>query len=121
MSYSNPWQDPSWTPCSPPWPLAAVAYGQASGASNQVSVDTLMDRSIGVIGFWLTPALSDRAATRQAIENLLNSIASGRLRPIEGPAFPIARAADAHEMIAARGTIGKVTLTADDADWADPS
>lgn len=96
-----------------------IAYGQASGASNVVSLDTLMDLGVGVIGFWLIPALADRTATRQAIERLLNSIATGRLRPIEGPSFPIARAADAHERIAARGTIGKVTLTAGDADWAD--
>ena len=32
-----------------------VAYGQASGASNVVSLDGLMDNSIGVIGYWALP------------------------------------------------------------------
>lgn len=95
-----------------------VAYGQSSGASNFVSVDTLMDHSIGVIGFWLTPALADRRAARRVIEELLAAVADGSLHVIEGPSFPIARARDAHAMVGARGTVGKVTLAADEAGWA---
>jgi NADPH:quinone reductase len=94
-----------------------VAFGQASGVSNTVSLDTLMDRSIGVIGFWLTPTIAARLATRRVIEELLAAVAAGRLHVIEGPSFPIARAGDAHTIVGARGTIGKVTLAVDDAAW----
>ena len=94
-----------------------VAYGQASGASNTVSLDSLMDRSIGVIGFWLTPAIADRVATRRVIEELLNAVAADRLRVVEGPSFPIARARDAHAMVGAGNTVDKVTLAVDDAAW----
>jgi NADPH2:quinone reductase len=91
-----------------------VAYGQASGASNIVSLDDLMDRSIGVIGYWATPHMRDLIATRQTIEGLLEHVARGQLRAVEGPSFPLADAARAHVSIAARATIGKVTLVVDE-------
>jgi|KBSSwiStaDraftv2_1062776.scaffolds.fasta_scaffold459840_1 NADPH:quinone reductase len=95
-----------------------VAYGQASGASNLVSVDTLMDYSIGILGFHLTPFLTDRAATRVVITELLAALAGRRLTVAEGPSFPIASAADAHRLVGSGQTSGKVTLLADEAGWA---
>jgi NADPH2:quinone reductase len=94
-----------------------VVYGQASGASNTVSLDLLMDRSIGVAGYWAAPAMRDRAGTRRVVERLLDHVASGRLRVVEGPAYRAADAAIAHEAIAARGTVGKVTLETDEDAW----
>src|SRR4051794_23040382 len=67
-----------------------VAYGQASGASNTVSVDLLMDRSIGVCGYWAVPEVRDVAGTRRVVERLLDEVAAGRLRVVEGPAFAAA-------------------------------
>jgi NADPH:quinone reductase-like Zn-dependent oxidoreductase len=78
-----------------------VVYDQASGASNFVSLDTLMDRSIGVLGFWLTPFQKNKPATRKIIEELLALIAQGNLHIVEGPVFPISRACDAHASIEA--------------------
>jgi NADPH:quinone reductase len=92
-----------------------VAYGQASGASNMVSLDDLMDHSIGVIGYWATPHMRDLIGTRRTIEGLLEHVASGRLRAVEGPSFPLADAPQAHASLAARATVGKVTLVVDDA------
>jgi NADPH2:quinone reductase len=91
-----------------------VAYGQASGASNVVSLDDLMDRSIGVIGYWATPGMRDLVGTRRTIESLLEHLGHGRLRAVEGPSFLLADAAQAHASIAARATIGKVTLVVDE-------
>jgi NADPH2:quinone reductase len=87
-----------------------VAFGQASGASNTVNLDDLMDRSIGVIGYWATPHMRDLVGTRRTIEGLLEHVARGQLRAVEGPSFTLADAAQAHASIAARATIGKVTL-----------
>lgn len=88
-----------------------VVFGQASGASNTVSLDLLMDRSIGVIGYWVTPFMRDGDGGREAIVRLLDWIAEGRLRVLEGPTFPIEQAAAAHAAIEAGATVGKVTLT----------
>ena len=92
-----------------------VAYGQASGASNTVSLDELMDHSIGVIGYWATPHMHDLVGTRRTIEDLVEHIRSGRLRAVGGPSFPLADAAGAHVRVAARATVGKVTLVVDEA------
>lgn len=94
-----------------------VAYGQASGASNMVSVDTLMDYSVGVVGFDLTPCLADKAATRVVIAGLLQQLADGQLTVVEGPSFPIASASEAHSAVGSGATRGKVTLIADEVGW----
>ena len=57
-----------------------VAYGQASGASNIVSLDDLMDHSIGVFGYWALPHMHDLAGTRRTIKHLLRHLANERLR-----------------------------------------
>jgi NADPH2:quinone reductase len=95
-----------------------VAYGQASGASNMVSLDDLMDHSIGVIGYWALPHMHDLGGTRRTIKHLLGHVASGRLRPVQGPSFPIGDAARAHTSVASRATVGKVTLIVDEAAWS---
>jgi NADPH:quinone reductase-like Zn-dependent oxidoreductase len=90
-------------------------WSQASGASNTVSMDDLMDHSIGVIGYWATPHMRDLDGTRRTIEGLTEHVASGRLRAVERPSFPLADASQAHASLAARATVGKVTLVVDEA------
>lgn len=95
-----------------------VCFGQASGASNTVSLDRLMDHSIGVIGYWVSPFQnSEKGEGRAAIATMLDWIALGRLRVLEGPSFPISRANEAHSAVESRATFGKVTLTVDQASW----
>jgi NADPH:quinone reductase len=94
-----------------------VVFGQASGASNTVSLDRLMDRSVGVIGYWVTPFMRDGDGGRAAIETLLRWISERRLNVLEGPSFPIGQASEAHAAIEARATVGKVSLTVDHASW----
>jgi NADPH2:quinone reductase len=94
-----------------------VVLGQATGASNTVSLDLLMDRSIGVCGYWVTPLHRDSDAGAEVIARLLQWIAEGRLRAVEGPEFPIGQAGAAHAAIEARATVGKVTLTVEEASW----
>jgi NADPH2:quinone reductase len=94
-----------------------VVFGQASGASNTVSLDLLMDRSIGVVGYWVTPFMRDGDGGRAAIGTILSWIADGRLRVPEGPSFPIEQASAAHSAIEARTTVGKVSLSVDEGSW----
>jgi NADPH2:quinone reductase len=99
-----------------------VCFGQASGASNMVSLDLLMDNSIGVIGYWVTPfQTSEGGEGRAAIATMLDWLADGRLRALEGASFPIAKASAAHSAIESRGTFGKVTLSVDEASWQQRS
>ena len=94
-----------------------VCFGQASGESNSVSLDLLMDESIGVSGYWVTPFQRDGNA-RDAVVTMLDWMAAGKLKVLEGPSFPAAKAGEAQAAIEARETFGKVTLTVDDASWA---
>lgn len=93
-----------------------VAFGQASGASNTVSLDLLMDRSIGVIGYWVTPFLGGDGGGN-AIRKILSWVAAGKVRVLEGASYPVGQASAAHAAIEARATVGKVTLAVDDASW----
>ena len=47
---------------------------------------------------------------RALVEQALAMAAAGRLRPVIGQRFPLARAADAHRAIEARQTVGKTIL-----------
>lgn len=95
-----------------------VCFGQASGASNMISLDRLMDDSIGIIGYWVTPfQMSEGGEGRRAIEAMLGWIAEGRLRVLEGASFPIAQAGAAHSAIESRTSFGKVSLVVDEESW----
>jgi NADPH2:quinone reductase len=95
-----------------------VCFGQTSGASNTVSLDLLMDNSIGVIGYWVTPfQTSEGGEGRAAIATMLDWIADGRLRVLEGASFPIAMAGAAQAAIESRRTFGKVSLAVDEESW----
>jgi NADPH2:quinone reductase len=94
-----------------------VTFGQSSGARNSVELDLLMDESIGVSGYWVTPFQRDEAGGREAIATVLGWIAAGKLRVLENASFPIAKAGEAQAAIEARATSGKVTLTVDDNSW----
>lgn len=95
-----------------------VCFGQASGASNTVSLDRLMDNSIGVIGYWVSPFQNSASGEgRLAIATMLDWIAGRRLRVVEGASFPIAKAGEAQAQIEARATVGKVTLRVDEESW----
>jgi NADPH:quinone reductase len=95
-----------------------VTFGQASGATNTVSLDLLMDNSIGVMGYWVTPfQTSEGGEGRAAIAKMLDWIAEGKLRVLEGPSFPISQAGAAQAAIEDRTSFGKVSLTVDEDSW----
>jgi NADPH2:quinone reductase len=95
-----------------------VCFGQASGASNTVALDDLMDNSVGVIGYWVSP-FSESGEGRDAIATMLDWIADGRLHVLEGASFPIAKASTAQAAIESRATFGKVILTVNEESWAE--
>jgi NADPH2:quinone reductase len=95
--------------CLAPFGRMAV-YGMASLGFASFAGMQLMQGNQAIIGYWLTTWLQRRPAIARAKAELVRLGAEGKLRPILKNAFPLARAADAHRAIAARGTVGKVAL-----------
>jgi NADPH2:quinone reductase len=84
-----------------------VPYGMASGAFTKIPDGEAERRSITVLRSPLRPP----AALRELARGALTEAAAGRLRPLIGQTFPLARAAEAHAAIAGRDTVGKTLLT----------
>jgi NADPH2:quinone reductase len=83
-----------------------VSFGLASGSWAGIDESEAATRGVTLLGLTRpTPA-----AMREATESALAEAAAGRLRPVIGQRFPLARAADAHAAMQARETVGKTLL-----------
>jgi NADPH2:quinone reductase len=88
-----------------------VTYGIASREPNTVASGALMARSQAVIGFWLVHCLRRPAEMiAEPLRDLFGRVASGELRVVEGPVYPLSEARRAHEDLRARRTVGKLVL-----------
>jgi synaptic vesicle membrane protein VAT-1 len=72
---------------------------------------SLMNRNRGVFGLNLGHLWEEHRQLAEAMRQILQDVAAGRLRPIVARTFPLEDAADAHRFMQARGNIGKVVLT----------
>ena len=83
-------------------------FGLASGSFTVIPDELAAERGVTVVrGAPPTPE-DMQALTRSALAEAV----AGRLRPVIGQTFPLARAADAHAAIEARDTVGKTLLLA---------
>ncbi|MEU3273370.1 zinc-binding dehydrogenase [Saccharomonospora sp. NPDC006951] len=83
-----------------------VTFGAASGSVTEIPEELAAERGVSVgWGLGGTPE-----EMRQFARNALAEAAEGRLRPVIGQRFPLARAADAHAAMESRSTIGKTLL-----------
>ncbi len=87
-----------------------VVYGAASGKIVQFSGIQLMYKNQAIIGYWLTSQMRRADRIAMAAMELMQFLASGKLQIIVGQTFPLAEAAQAHQTIAERKTMGKVVL-----------
>ena len=99
--------------------LAALApfgrlayYGMASRqAPSPVQPLELMQRSRGVIGFWLMHCMRDPERHLQTpMRELLELTAEGALTPLVGATYPLGEAAQAHRDLLERRSMGKLLL-----------
>lgn len=82
-----------------------VSFGLASGAWAPVSAEDAAARAVTLV----RPSASAEEL-REFTVLALEDGAAGRLRPLVGQRFPLARAADAHAAIQSRATLGKTLL-----------
>jgi len=87
---------------------AMIVYGAASGEDFQISALSLLGRMQKVKGYNLN--LETRENMAAFTKELMSHIAGNRLQVIVNE-FPLEQAADAHNALEGRRTIGKVVLT----------
>jgi NADPH2:quinone reductase len=88
-----------------------VAYGMAGRVPPKpIQVPTLMQKSRGVIGFWLAHCMARPDMLDAAINDLLSLVADGSLKPIVGGRYPLAAVREAHQDLLARRSTGKLVL-----------
>ena len=87
-----------------------VTYGVSGGKTNTVNTRALMKESRTVAGFWLADCYKRPALLGPPLAECFALAAEGRLRPQLGERYPLSRAAEAQEDLAARRTTGKLVL-----------
>ncbi len=88
-----------------------VTYGVASGDPAKADTKRLLFENKSAIGFHLGRASArDPKSIFTAMPELQELLASGDLEVIVGERFPLEDAADAHEYIEGRNSVGKVVL-----------
>lgn len=85
-------------------------YGWSAGGYEEPDAD-LLDRHQVTTAMVLGKPMLERPGGVRGLEDAaLAELASGRLRPVVNPPFPLASAAKAHEAMVSRATVGKVVL-----------
>jgi NADPH2:quinone reductase len=83
-----------------------VSFGLASGSWADIAADEAEARGVALV----KPSRPSPEELRELTESALAEAAAGRLRPVIGQRFPLARAADAHAAIESRAGVGKTLL-----------
>jgi NADPH:quinone reductase len=88
-----------------------VTFGMA-GRTPPAPIDAgaLLQRSRGVIGFWLVHCLGRPGMVKEPMAEMLKLVAAGQLSPIVGATYPLADARRAHEELLSRRSTGKLVL-----------
>ncbi|MFF7044108.1 zinc-binding alcohol dehydrogenase family protein [Streptomyces massasporeus] len=88
-----------------------VTYGASSRqTASAIAPSRLAVDSITVAGFWVIPLIAKNGTAGAELAQLLDLTARGRLRPLVGAEYDLARARDAHEDLLGRRTKGKLVL-----------
>lgn len=93
-----------------------VIIGMQGGAKAELNIATLIGKRLSVVGTALRGRPPDGPHGKAAIVSAVVAsvwpmVAGGTVRPVIGARFPIEQAAEAHRVLAAGETSGKVLLT----------
>lgn len=94
-------------------PLGRLIVGVAGRRADAPPLDlrSMARVNRGVFCLDLAGLWQERRFLHAAMEALLTDIGAGRLKAVVARAFPLARAADAHQFLRDRANVGKVVLT----------
>lgn len=87
-----------------------VIFGAASGEQAIFAPGQLMKRNQSVIGFFLPQIMRKPELFQKSFQELLGYMDSGQLKLTIGGTYPLEQAADVHELLQSRKTIGKLVL-----------
>jgi NADPH2:quinone reductase len=88
-----------------------VTFGNASREGRPlIDPGALADRNAAVLGFWLRPALAVPGTYAEPLAELFALVAAGVVKPLVDAVYPLEDARRAFEDLAARRTIGKISL-----------
>lgn len=83
-----------------------VSVGNSSRSPAPTDLAQLLSKRISLFGFYL----GAERGVPQALAELLDLVAAGRIEAVIDRTFPLAQAADAHRYVAGRENLGKVLL-----------
>jgi NADPH2:quinone reductase len=87
-----------------------VIFGKASGDPAMVSGDDLLFGNRSVHGLAVGIVIENETLMREAMDRLVEWVASGQLRLHVGQVYPLRDAAEAHRNLESRKTTGKLVL-----------
>lgn len=94
------------------WEGRILVVGFASGSIPEAPMNLPLLKGCSIVGvFWGEFARRDPAANAANMDRILEMVVDGRIDPLISVTFPLASAADALRLLAARQAIGKVVLT----------
>lgn len=88
-----------------------IGFGMASGPPDPLGLVPLFEKSLKVSAFYLLTVSRTPEIALPGIQQVIEWIASGRLRLVIGLRLSLAQAADAHRKLEGRETVGKILLT----------
>lgn len=90
-----------------------VCIGMQGGTRAELDLGALLGKraSIHATSLRSRPLAEKAAICRSVVEGLWPLVADGRVRPIVEASYPMDRVAEAHQLVAASGHVGKVLLT----------
>ncbi|HET7174025.1 MAG TPA: NAD(P)H-quinone oxidoreductase [Nocardioidaceae bacterium] len=92
-----------------------VVIGLQGGSRGELDLGKLLRKRAAVLATALRsrPVEQKAAIIRGVVDHVWPLVATGKLRPVVGATFPLARAADAHALVESGAHHGKIVLTVD--------
>jgi NADPH2:quinone reductase len=87
-----------------------VVYGAASRSAQTLRIPPLLPKNQTITGFYIMSFLKQRDLIMSTLAELAGYVREGRLALLVGGEFSLERAADAHRLLEARQTSGKLVL-----------
>lgn len=94
------------------WRGRLLVLGFATGEIPKIALNLTLLKGCAIVGvFWGGLLQRERAATGESVAQLGRWYAEGKLRPHVSATFPLDRAGEALQLMAARKVVGKVVIT----------